>query len=65
MAVLQCTSSLSITTTIIIIITTNRIRQNMFAHMQRHASGEKKGKRVDLSSVLHLHVCTQNRFIIQ
>ncbi len=39
--VLQCTSSSSITTTIIIIIA-NYIRQNMFVHMQRHASEERE-----------------------
>jgi hypothetical protein len=50
-AILQCTSSANITA---IIIIANRIRQNVFVHMQRHASGEKK-KRVDLSSVLLMH----------
>jgi hypothetical protein len=55
--VLQCTSSSSITTTIIIIIA-NYIRQNMFVHMQRHASEERERRekaRVDLLSVLHMH----------
>jgi hypothetical protein len=41
-AVLQCTSSISITITTTIIIIANRIRKNVFTHMRRHAGEEEK-----------------------
>lgn len=59
MTVLQCTSSLSITT-INIIIAKHR-RENVFVHMQQHATRKSVRRRrrkktaVDLSSVLHVH----------
>jgi hypothetical protein len=54
--ILQCTTLSNITITI-------DIHQNVFVHMQWYANEEKK--RVDLSSILHIHVriCTQSRII--
>jgi hypothetical protein len=55
-AILQCTSSANITA---IIIIANRIRQNVFVHMQRHVSEEKKKELIFRVYCL----CTQDRFI--